>query len=528
MENKSGKIIVWIIVIAMFVLPFLGSLSSYDSEESTGPNDWVHITDMDYKAVVVDEPDSEGKIVVTERITFDIHAASRSNGFWELWRDLCEDTIDGLRVHYKVNSVKQIMPNGEVVVWEESDKLYWDDYDYVSYNPNYGPGKWYHSEGPYNEYRRQYECLMFYIDNVYRDTMTFEIEYEMYNAAFRYNDCSELYVAMVSDGELNQLESFKGEFLIPDKDMPAEGDYRVTTYGTDNYSFEVEKSTTKNPGYTTFSFDLDEDDLKFSNWSNYLEFDIVTYGDSKHAFTDYAPDNIYSDDDVLDEIFEEQEYYLSAPARYKSIKTTIFICCGVLATLIALLGFTKPKRFKKKYQIDYNKYEKETFRDIPSDLDPKFAAALVKCKDKKPEDDAGVYSALLLSLARKGYIKLQDIPSGDVLILLNDEDPTKGLDNTTSTYESILSYTQFDAGEQFNILHDTDKATPLRTFTWDNEPVLQTETDRPIGSREPLTWSEAQYLSLIKRHADKSISMEILQAKVLNDYDFTANFADNV
>ena len=159
MENKSGKIIVWIIVIAMFVLPILGSLSSYDSEESTGFNDWVHITDMDYKAVVVDEPDSEGKIVVTERITFDIHAASRDNGYWELWRDLCEDTIDGLRVHYKVNSVKQIMKDGTEVVWEESDKLYWDDYDYVSYNPNYGPGKWYHSEGPYNEYRRQYECL---------------------------------------------------------------------------------------------------------------------------------------------------------------------------------------------------------------------------------------------------------------------------------------------------------------------------------------------------------------------------------
>ena len=114
-------------------------------------------------------------------MTFDIHAASENNLFWELWRDLPEDYVDGVKVDYKVNSVKQIYPDGREVVYEESPKLYWDDYDYVSYNPNSGPGKWYHSEGPYDEDLEQYECVFFYVDGLYREEVVFEIEYEMYN-----------------------------------------------------------------------------------------------------------------------------------------------------------------------------------------------------------------------------------------------------------------------------------------------------------------------------------------------------------
>lgn len=48
--------------------------------------DYARITDVSYKGIIVDEPESYGKIAVTERITFDVHAASKDNPFWELWR----------------------------------------------------------------------------------------------------------------------------------------------------------------------------------------------------------------------------------------------------------------------------------------------------------------------------------------------------------------------------------------------------------------------------------------------------------
>ena len=71
----------------------------------------------------------------------------------------------------------------------------------------YGPRKWYHSKGPYNESARQYECVFFYVDGLYREKVTFEIEYEMYNAALRYNDCSELYLSLYSEDTIKYLQS---------------------------------------------------------------------------------------------------------------------------------------------------------------------------------------------------------------------------------------------------------------------------------------------------------------------------------
>ena len=248
--------IVSMIIIVMVFMPMIGEYLTYLTEETQlNPYDYARITDVEYQAKLVDEPGGQAKVVITERLTFDIHAASRDNTFWELWRDLPEDYVDGLKVSYKVNSVKQILDNGTELVYEESPRLYWEDYDYVETNSYLGPYKWYHSEGPYNEYNRKYECVFFYINDVYRDQMTFEIEYEMYNAAMRYKDCSELYLCMYSEDTVNHLRSFKGEILIPKKDMPSSGNYDAHTYGTNSNSFKFTESSTLNPGYHTFVID---------------------------------------------------------------------------------------------------------------------------------------------------------------------------------------------------------------------------------------------------------------------------------
>ena len=95
-------------------------------------NNYAHITDMEYKAEVLDNKEQGGKVLITEVITFDIHATEEDNLFWELWRDLPESEYDGLKVDYDVLSVYEIKENGSKVKWEESNKLYWDDEDYIS------------------------------------------------------------------------------------------------------------------------------------------------------------------------------------------------------------------------------------------------------------------------------------------------------------------------------------------------------------------------------------------------------------
>ena len=112
--NTDRFVRFWIcfVIFFGFVMPFLSTFFSYSSEESTGFNDYARIVGLDYKAELVDEPGNGGNVVITEQITYDVHAASSSNLFWELWRDLPEDYVDGLKVDYTVNYVKQLNDDG--------------------------------------------------------------------------------------------------------------------------------------------------------------------------------------------------------------------------------------------------------------------------------------------------------------------------------------------------------------------------------------------------------------------------------
>lgn len=490
MRDKS--FIVWCVIfgILTFLLFSISVFPSLVEDYNLNPNDYARITDVEYRAVVVDEPGSEGKVVITERLTFDIHAASSDNLFWELWRDLPEDYVDGVKVDYKVNSVKQIHNNGSETIYEESPKLYWEDEDYLSSNTYLGPGKWYHSEGPYDEDLRNYECVFFYVDGLYREEVVFEIEYEMYNAALRYNDCSDLYLALYSGDTIKHLESFKAEILFPNEDMPAPGNYNVYTYGTNSNEFPVTESATANPGYYTFSFELDEEDLQFKPYNEYIEFDLVSYGEDKHIFTEYAPSNYYSSDNVLDEIYEEQEKYASAPERFETAKKIVLIILSVCSVLILVHAFTTKHRIHSKYVFYKPANKMKYFRDIPSDMDPNFAAFLVHCKHKPPKDNSGIYSAILLSLARKKYIELDEFGSNDIQITLK-----KHFSPTPS---------QLDLLESMGF-------------------------EEPEESYEPLTLCEEYYYNLLIRHAvGNTILMSTFQTRVSADYDNTDTFAKNI
>lgn len=413
------KYVKWIFI-CIFCLPFVLGIGSCVfntcTENGTNPVDYARITDVEYKAVVTDEPGGRGAILVTERITFDIHAFSKNNLFWELWRDLVEDEYDGIQIRYDVLSVKQILEDGTEIEYEESPVLYWEDEDYVNTNTRLGPGKWYHSPGPYDENMRDYECVFFYVDGIYREEMVFEIEYIMYNAALRYEDCSDLYISMFSGDAVNDLESFKAEILFPEDLMPREGCYTYTTYGTVNNDFEVVESDSANPGYHTFIIDLDKDDLKFTPYSEFLEFDLVAFGKDKHIFTEYASHNWYYNDPALDEILEEQQDYADAPGRAKVIKLIIFIILLILSGWVLFYAFYKKHKMMSKYFFYSPEIAYDQYREIPSDLDPKFAAELVFCKHKKKSKDEDIYSALMLSLARKDFIELNDYGKDDIYI----------------------------------------------------------------------------------------------------------------
>lgn len=481
MNNKtSAKIIITVTFLIILAL-LIPELFNNWTESGTNPFDYAHITDVDYKAVLVDEPDSEGKLIVTERLTFDIHAASKNNLFWELWRDLPEQYYDGVKVSYKVNSVKQILPDGSEILYEPSYRLYWYDEDYTATSGPYGPGKWYHSEGPYDEENEQYECVFFYVDGLYREQVVFEIEYEMYNAALRYNDCSDLYISLFSESAVNYLKSYNASILISDSDMPDYGNYEVYTYGTNSHTFTVNESDTANPGYHTFSFSLTEDDLKFKPHNSYIEMELIAFGADKSKLADYAPANYYTYDNVLSEIRNEYKNYLARPALSKVIKTILFIICLVLSAIVLFYAFWTRRRIRSKYIFYTPTTDYKYFRDIPSNLDPNFASHLVFIKHRQLRDDSCIYSSILLSLARKGYIELYEL-NNDVLIRIK---------RRLTREELSAAYTNV-SGEQ-------------------------------------LTYCEYQYYILLRRHITTGeMLMSQFRMRIERDAENTAAFASNI
>lgn len=498
---KSKNIFTTIFIRIYIILFFLGFFFSVFGNSEGSSNDYARITDVDYTAVVVDEYGSNGKVVITERLTYDVHAASKDELFWELWRALPEQYVDGVKVSYKVNSVKQILDDGTEIYYSESPKLYWDDSDFLPTSYRYGPGKWFHSEGPYDEAARNYECVLFYVDGLYREKVTFEIEYEMYNAALRYNDCSELYLSMYSEDTIKHLKSYKGQILIPNEDMPSKGNYDAHTYGTNANSFPFTESDSKNYGYHTFSFELDEEDLQFRPYNKYLEFTLVSYGDDKHIFAEHASHNDHTNDNVLDEIREEQKKYDTQPERYKKAKTVLLVISSLGAILIIKYALKTDERIKKKHTLYQPTMQMQYFREIPSDLDPHFAAKLAFCKSKKQSNDSDIYSAIMLSLVRKKYIELEKI------------DPMK--DWTSENVKVIIKY-------------KPSTVTPLIQEGINNiQGISKTEINTP--KLESLTTTEQYYFDLIMRHSKgNEISMKDFQSRVTSDYANTDSFVRNI
>ena len=485
------------IIIIAFIFVCMG-ISYYNEDNSLNPNDYCNLTDVEYKAVLNDEMFGNSNVKITEYLTFDVHAASRDNPFRELWRELPEEEVDGLTVTYDVESVTQILPDGTEVPYTQTNKMYWEDYDYTESSTYY----WHHSDGS-GRYPDNDESLLIYIPWTYRDKLKFKIEYKMNNAALKYNDSSELYLSMYSGNSIKKLNSFKADILIPKEKMPST--YYAYTFGTSYDRIPFSESDSTNLGYHTFSIDLNKDDLKFNRHNRYLEFCLVAYGKDKRIFTQYAPNNLYSNDNVLDELISENNYYTTLNARYRVYKLTLFFASLIISIIV--IYFTKKKYNDLKNK--YPKYEASTnysiYKDIPSDLDPMFASELVFVKDpfNGDKEKGEEYAAILLSLVRKKYVTLSkrndiiDWDDGNTVITLL---PTQTNQITT---ENSTSY----------------------------EPVYTTVDQTTGMTLEPLTTSERLYLELLEKYArisNNQITLAQLQMMIDGDYENTKAFINDI
>ena len=469
---------------------------------SLNPNDYCNLTDVEYTAILHDDPNGNANVEITEYLTFDVHAGSKSNTYKELWRELPEDYVDGLKVTYDVKSVSQILDNGEEIPYLETSKMYWEDSDYTQSSTM----RWHHSDGS-GIYPDNDESLLIYIPWTYREKMTFKIVYSMNNAALKYNDCSELYLAMYSGDSITKLNSYKAQILIPDELMPST--YYTYTFGTANSRLPYTESDYINPGYHTFSINLDKSDLKFNYHNRYIEFCLLAYGNDRHIFTQYAPNNRYSHENVLDECIAENEYYETQNRKYNTYKLLLLLASIIGSILIVISAINKYKKTKKKYNLYEPEINYEYFREIPSDLDPIFASELVFMKDPFDEnkEKKEEYAAILLSLIRKKYVKITKL---DANVDWNNT-------NTVISIESMRT--------EYSVPEFTDSPN------YSPEPVYTVINENTGEALEPLTTSERLYFELLERHArnyNNSITISQFQKSIDKDYVYTNAFVKDI
>ena len=118
MKKIFNPVTIYFLFFGLIFMTAIGaSLFNSLTEAGLNPFDYARITDVDYKATLIDEPGHGGKVVITENLTFDIHAAFRSNTFWELWRDLCEDNIEDEmvveQIHRDVKRIVDALPESQ-------------------------------------------------------------------------------------------------------------------------------------------------------------------------------------------------------------------------------------------------------------------------------------------------------------------------------------------------------------------------------------------------------------------------------
>jgi uncharacterized membrane protein YgcG len=298
--------------------------------------------------------------------------------------------------------------------------------------------------------------------------------------------------------------------------MPRAGNYSANTFGTNANSFPFTESATANPGYYTFSFELDESQLKFRNYNEYIEFNLVTYGDDKHIFTQYASQNAFYNVPRLSAIRAEQAEYDDLPAKWLRIKLIVLGSAVVVAFLIVFLTLHTYKKKKEKYTFYTPTMQMDYFREIPSDVDICFGASLAFCKHKSSFKVEDGYSAIMLSLVRKGYIVLDRI------------NPARDWDAQNTNI--IVKYKPLQTPEQ-EPEPDPYKAVEKPASLFDGMQEEEAPVQPDVPDMPPLTQTERNYFNLIIRHTKgkgDEITLALFQKQVSEDYQFTNSFIASI
>ena len=263
----------------------------------------------------------------------------------------------------------------------------------------------------------------------------FKIAYTIENCVNVYNDCSEFYWKIIGDEWRMVVERVHGKLTLPSA-VEYNEDFRVWAHGP----LDGNISKTNNEECT---FDVND-----MPTNTFLELRIVfpsniMYG-AQNTYNRDELDNILQDEIRNAEIANQRREEAKKEAE-EQLRIGIGLISIASLLNIMLVAFSIRKfrilNVKNNYHYDY-------FRDIPGDLSPNFAAALVNKKLKNTD----IFSAMMMSLSQKGWIS---ISSGkekkDVMISIIKVDGEDNREQLTKYEQKVLNYLG-KVGEKFSLI----------------------------------------------------------------------------
>ncbi|MCL2587120.1 MAG: DUF2207 domain-containing protein [Firmicutes bacterium] len=431
MRNFKPLIIFLVFAIIFFSVP-LGIILSQTP-------DFARIVGIDYTATIVDAPGSQGRVRITEILTFEVHAARTP--FRELYRELPVTVTEGLSTSHQIISVNRVMPDGSLIPFQPALRQYMSMQDLETL----GADRFFHllprrvvtTDGVFH---RPGE-IIFYIDNLFRKTVTMKVEFYMLNAVMRYGDASELYVSIFSGRSIRHLRNVDARINIPNNLMPQEGNFHAFTLGTNSntFDFTMESDLTQ----TSFVFSLSGRQLRFRPFNEFIEFAIISFGDDRHVFSQHASMNDRFNDSMYQTLVAGMNRFLGGPARWRMHGGIMLGVSLLLCLLVALAFVLRHKRIAKKEKLFKPSTEIDLFRQVPGKLDVNLASELAFMKRRfgKPSVE---YGAMMLSFIRKGYMNITKVNAGkkwtarNTLITILRRKPKESLTNAESIFFNII------------------------------------------------------------------------------------------
>ncbi len=256
----------------------------------------------------------------------------------------------------------------------------------------YNPGNDYGPPGTYLTKDEGNNILVDWSIDAYNETRTFLLEYKVHNQVKIHDDIGELYYQFIGD----------------ETDIPQDN-VTVTLYLPEGSKEEDLRAW----GHGPLSGNVELINSQEVSW--YIDtLPPRTFLEGRVTFTPGIINNssLKTNTSALNDILEEEQNLADSANRKRALAKFDWGFGGLSVIGAAIFGIYMRRKYAKPYDTDFNG---EYYRELPADYSPGELGYLIRKGNPNSTD----FTATVIDLAQRGYIKLEEVEEESKFALLS-------------------------------------------------------------------------------------------------------------